>query len=256
MFAADFAMMLQNGNGASKPDIAVDWAKVPLLRSMTPDHINAYHRCGPINPNQAALGKEAIKTVAKAFDQIFLPAGYTRTNARWHRGPGFAPEPGKPAASKALAGIDTGGYPKSFGQAWRRLRSQLGAAGSPVPLLANFDGSVFIELQKSKYGECFFVNAGVRAIGPAGPSGNHGIVDGFRRFRLQNFLPELPPPAKLDQFYYVRIVEDPRLLRFLLHVVEKRIFPWLEAYTKPISFKRPAPQDMASEGPLPFGAGE
>lgn len=241
------------------PDLTVDWTQVPLLRTHSAEHVNALHRCSAANPELAKLRDQALHAVTQAFDRIFLPAGYTRTRNTWHRGPGARDIADLQTARQRAAQHDPGGLVTSFGQFWRRLRRN-------VPL-GRTDGTVYLSMQKSTSHTGFFINAGVRNVhvpmsdltgdpvwvSSATPDGQ------FRSFRLSRFLPELPPTHRPDEFAYVRLVEDPRLLDFLLHVVEKRIAPWLALYAQPGAVPRPPPSPAAMAqraGALPYGAGD
>ncbi len=234
-------------------DFTVDWNKVPLLKSYSPNHVNAIHRCSVLNRELPELRKQALKQVVKAISDVFVPRGYTRKGSCWCKGP-HSP------ADAVSEPADSGGLVRSFSQFKSRIKKELrglsmvGSLPGIAQAVGN-DGSTYIALQKSKYGTGFFVNIGVRKISSLQNLGAFYRVAGFDQCRLQSFLPDLPATHRIDEFYYVRIVEDPRLLQFLMHVIEHRVAPWLELYEKPFSMlsRLPAPVDMAKERPLPFG---
>jgi hypothetical protein len=159
-------------------------------------------------------------------------------------------------ASERAVQHDSGGLVSALGQFRRRLRRAIA--------LRRHDGTVYLSLQRSTSQAEFFINAGVRNVAvplaelkrdavwfsSATPDGH------FRSFRLSRFLPDLPPTHRPDEFAYVRLVEDPRLMEFLLHVVEKRIAPWLALYAQPGAAPKPppSPATMAQRaGALPYG---
>lgn len=200
-------------------DLTVDWNEVPLLAANLAGYPNASHRCSPINPELKNQRREALKLVTTGIDDILRPAGYTRTKLTWSKGPVGAPAP------RALPRPSIPRPGRGF------LSRVLGTTKeTPAPYVSTWgnDGAVSLSLQKESYGTGFFVNVYVRNAGRHDRDGS-ATTEG-KAYRGQCFMRDLPRNYTHDLYHYVRLVEDPRYLTFLLNLVEDRVLPFLEAY--------------------------
>jgi hypothetical protein len=228
---------------AQKPkyDLAVDWNEVPLLSQM-PGGSRAFERCSMLNPELKVLRPQALKLVTDGIDALLLPAGYTRDGLVWRKGPGNNAEakPGQEEERSWFRRVFSGGRP-SLGE----------VTGKAIVLMGLNDGSVSLELQKDKYHHGFFINIRVRSVGRHDPDG-HSAAGDSRSFRSQSFIRDVPRNYVVDEYYYVRLVEDPRYLAFLLNLIEDRILPFMQAFanTRTLVWSLPLAREMEQGRPL------
>jgi hypothetical protein len=220
---------------------AFDWNDVPLL-SLMPGGSKAWERCSMLNPALKSLRPQALKLVTERIDALLLPAGYKRDGLAWRKGPGKNAE-AKPAPKDErswFGRVFSGGSPSA-----REI------AGNAIVLMGLNDGSVSLELQKDKHHHGIFINIRVRNVGRHDPDGHSGTRN-FRNFRSQSFIRDVPRNYVIDEYYYVRLVEDPRYLVFLLNLIEDRILPFMEAYANASMITRALPlaREMEKGRPL------
>lgn len=199
-------------------DLTVEWTQVPLLASLI-GHPQAFHRCSVLNPELKALRQQAVKLVRDGIDAVLLPAGYTRTSLTWSKGEVWTPAPTRPPTI----------MPATGGLLSRMLGRSRDAPRAPYISSWGNDGAVRLSLQKDRYGSGIYVNIEVRNAGRHDPQGA-AIGEGTRTYRSQSFIRDLPRNYIVDQYAYVRLVEDRRYLDFLLNLIEDRILPFMQAY--------------------------
>ena len=230
-------------------DITVDWASVPVLDHLYPDHVNAYYRCSQINPALPQMRKDAIKLVTTRLNAWLTEMGMKRKGNVWTLAFQPAAEPIMEAPIKEHP-------PGALRQFWNMVKQTRVTA---LPLLNPYAGhTLYLDLQKSSDGTGFFINTGIAK--PRGASFHNPTVfpaiDCTHRF--QDFIAHLHPVHRIDAFAYVRLLEDARTQHVFFHVIEFRIVPWL-MHCIEMAAKRTAhlsPKDMQYGHPLPYAVGE
>jgi hypothetical protein len=216
-------------------DLSADWNEIPLLSNLT-NHISAKHRCSLL-PELKVFRKQVVERLTAEIDGIFLPAGYARKGLVWTKNAAFEAQPVAPEVSpRGLFG--------KIVPSWLTSR-----ASAAVTAAGWNDGAVSFEIQRSKWHNGFFMNVLVRKCGAHDQEATYNAVEGFKTYRSQSFIRDMPRNFQIDEYYYVRLAEDERYFVFLLSLIEKRIFPFLETYAAN-KVSLPGARDMEKSGPL------
>jgi hypothetical protein len=171
-------------------------------------------------PELKMYRKQVVDRVASTIDHLFVSAGYVRNGLMWEKAGksfGFSrkSEPQRPG------GFLNKLFPGMLGRVVNELTSA-------VPLN---DGAAYIALQRDKYHGGFFINTGVRNVGPYDKDASISSDNrGYKLFRGQCYLRDLPRNYQNDMYYYVRLAEDAAYFDFMMSMIVGRIFPFLERY--------------------------
>jgi len=118
-------------------------------------------------------------------------------------------------------------------------------------------GRSILQLQKSRYGFCLYINVGRLPRFVLIPRYSmSGTRDGFALTRFQSFCPELPQKDyENDSLYYVKLHENAAFRDAVVAIVRARLIPWIEARHKARSvIFLPLPEQMAKVPLFQVGA--
>jgi Domain of unknown function (DUF4304) len=95
-------------------------------------------------------------------------------------------------------------------------------------------GRSILQLQKSRYGFCLYINVGRLPRFVLLPrTSMSGTPDGFVLTRFQSFCPELSQiDHENDSLHYVKLHEDAAFRDAVVTIVRSRLVPWIEARHK------------------------
>ena len=244
---------------ARQPDF--DWSTVPLTYISSTTNTVAWCRCAD-HPNLKVVRVEISKAVLARLDKMLAAEGFTKDGKTiWRKGVQNMGAKEKSALSSPVASTGQDGSTKTETSFSARFKQALSLAKSNIERLPNPVGyvstSVYLEFQRDRMGASFYINGGIKPGGlrlinlnKLAAEAFGSFVNGYYVFRPGHFTPDLPNALKPDQFHYMRLKEDPRLMPFMFDLIENRIIACLSAWADAANITAPTPSEMAQKAPL------